>query len=77
MSRASKITLGVSLLTTSAIIFGVHYVQEADKQAMHQGVLSDEARQRARRERQIEFDQQRRLEEALLQEQTVTKQAGG
>ena len=71
MSRASKITLALSLASTTAIIYGVHYIQRSDKEQMHKGVVSDEARRQARRERQAEFDQQRALEAALLKEQSV------
>lgn len=71
MSRASKVTLGISLACTTAIIFGVHYIQRSDKEQMHRGVVSDEARRQARRDRQAEFDQQRALEAALLKQQSV------
>lgn len=71
MSRASKITLATVSLSTVAIIFGVHYVQQADKESMHQGVIRDEERRALRRERQEEFEKQRALEAALKQDQTV------
>ena len=71
MSRASRITLATVSATTCAIIFGVHYIQQADKESMHQGVLRDEERRALRRERQEEFDRQRSLEAALKQDQTV------
>lgn len=73
MSRAAKITLAGVSLTTVGIIFGVHYVQQADKDSMHQGVVRDEERQRQRKEREIELQRQRALESAYRETQNVTK----
>lgn len=39
---------------------------------MHQGVIRDEERQRIKRERQMDFDLQAKLQEELLKGQTVT-----
>lgn len=72
MSRAAKATLGAVSLTTLATIFGVHYVQQADKESMHQGVLRDDERQRQRKERELELQRQRALESAYKQEQSVS-----
>lgn len=40
-------------------------------QAMHQGVIRDMELQRIKRERQLDFDMQRTLEEEYKREQTV------
>jgi protein PET117 len=40
-------------------------------QAMHQGVLRDIEQQRVKRERQLDFDMQRALEEEYKRDQTV------
>lgn len=70
-SRGSKMALaGTSLFAVSTIIF-VHFQQQAEKAAMHQGVIRDMEQQRIKRERQLDFDLQRQLEAEYKQEQTV------
>ncbi|KAG6358624.1 hypothetical protein INS49_012142 [Diaporthe citri] len=70
-SRGSKFALaGTSLFAVSTIIF-VHFQQQAEKSAMHQGVVRDMEQQRIKRERQLDFDLQRQLEAEYRQEQTV------
>ncbi|XDT05140.1 PET assembly of cytochrome c oxidase, mitochondrial [Nakaseomyces glabratus] len=44
MSRASKITFGVSCAVTLATIIGVHYVQELERETLHQGPIKDAKR---------------------------------
>ncbi|KAK3192857.1 hypothetical protein K4F52_001214 [Lecanicillium sp. MT-2017a] len=71
MSRASKMTLlGTSLFAMSTIVF-VHFQQKAEQDAMHQGVVRDMEQQRVKRERQLDFDMQRALEEEYKREQNV------
>jgi len=71
MSRAAKLTLaGTSLFAVSTIIF-VHFQQQADKAAMHAGVIRDMEQQRIKKERQADFDIQRALEEEYRKIQTV------
>ncbi|CCF43323.1 hypothetical protein CH063_00470 [Colletotrichum higginsianum] len=61
MSRASKLTLAAtSIFAASTIVI-----------AMHQGVVRDIEQQRIKRERQLDFDMQRALEEEYKREQTV------
>ncbi|KAK7709363.1 hypothetical protein SLS64_006276 [Diaporthe eres] len=70
-SRGSKFALaGTSLFAVSTIVF-VHFQQQAEKSAMHQGVVRDMEQQRIKRERQLDFDLQRQLEAEYKQEQTV------
>ncbi|KKY33726.1 putative cytochrome c oxidase assembly protein [Diaporthe ampelina] len=70
-SRGSKIALaGTSLFAVTTIIF-VHFQQQAEKSAMHQGVVRDMEQQRIKRERQLDFDLQKQLEAEYRQEQTV------
>ncbi|KAL1878209.1 hypothetical protein Daus18300_002126 [Diaporthe australafricana] len=70
-SRGSKIALaGTSIFAVSTIIF-VHFQQQAEKSAMHQGVVRDMEQQRIKRERQLDFDLQKQLEAEYKQEQTV------
>ncbi|CAK7216137.1 hypothetical protein SCUCBS95973_002702 [Sporothrix curviconia] len=71
MSRASKLTLlGTSLFAASTVAF-VHFQQESEKSAMHQGVVRDMEQQRIKKERQLDFDMQRALEAEYKKEQTV------
>ncbi|KAL1979806.1 hypothetical protein VTN96DRAFT_5092 [Rasamsonia emersonii] len=72
MSRASKVTLAATTLAAAGIIYFVHWAQEADRAAMHAGVLRDEEKQRIKRERQAEFEMQRRLEEEYRKIQHVS-----
>ncbi|KAF3391160.1 hypothetical protein DPV78_011292 [Talaromyces pinophilus] len=71
MSRASKVTLAATSLATAGMIYFVHWSQEVDRAAMHAGVERDEERQRIKRERQADFEMQRRLEEEYRKIQNV------
>ncbi|KIO16292.1 hypothetical protein M407DRAFT_30381 [Tulasnella calospora MUT 4182] len=60
MSRASKITLGLATGFCVFTVWGVHYMQWAERESMYQGVLKDEARLAAKRkqqEREAEFQE--------------------
>ncbi|KAI8964298.1 hypothetical protein F5Y11DRAFT_316624 [Daldinia sp. FL1419] len=71
MSRASKLTLaGTSLFAVGTVIM-VHFQQKVEKEAMHQGVLRDMEQQRIKKERQLDFDMQKALEEEYKKGQTV------
>ncbi|KAK3935542.1 hypothetical protein QBC46DRAFT_243108, partial [Diplogelasinospora grovesii] len=71
MSRASKLTLvGTSLFAVGTIIL-VHYQQQSEKEAMHAGVIRDMEQQRIKRERQLDFEQQKLLEEEYKKIQSV------
>ncbi|KAI1118508.1 cytochrome c oxidase assembly protein [Nemania sp. NC0429] len=73
MSRASQLTLlGTSLFAVSTVIF-VHFQQKSEKEAMHQGVVRDMEQQRIKRERQLDFDTQKALEEEYKKGQTVSQ----
>ncbi|ORY54980.1 uncharacterized protein BCR38DRAFT_479286 [Pseudomassariella vexata] len=71
MSRASKLTLaGTSLFAAGTVVF-VHFQQQWEKSAMHEGVIRDMEQQRVKKERQLDFDMQRALEEEYKKEQAV------
>ncbi|KAJ6786891.1 hypothetical protein PWT90_00033 [Aphanocladium album] len=71
MSRASKLTLlGTSFFAAGTIVF-VHFQQKFEQQAMHEGVIRDMEQQRIKRERQLDFDMQKALEEEYKREQNV------
>ncbi|KAI9835246.1 MAG: hypothetical protein M1838_005330, partial [Thelocarpon superellum] len=72
MSRAAKLTLLTTSVVTAGIVLSVHYGQQAEKAAMHEGVIQDMERQRIKKERQADFDMQRALEEQYKQVQTVS-----
>ncbi|KAI0873774.1 cytochrome c oxidase assembly protein [Hypoxylon argillaceum] len=75
MSRASKLTLlGTSLFAVSTVVL-VHFQQKIEKEAMHQGVVRDMEQQRIKRERQLDFDLQKALEEEYKRGQTVSQSA--
>ncbi|KAI1184352.1 cytochrome c oxidase assembly protein [Nemania serpens] len=75
MSRASQLTLlGTSLFAVSTVVF-VHFQQKFEKEAMHQGVVRDMEQQRIKRERQLDFDTQKALEEEYKKGQTVSQSA--
>ena len=52
MSRASKITFGVTCLFTLTSIIGVHYVQELERETLHQGLLKDAKRVAEKKKRE-------------------------
>ncbi|KAE8441508.1 hypothetical protein EG329_004896 [Mollisiaceae sp. DMI_Dod_QoI] len=71
MSRAAKLTLAGTTLAAVATVVFVHYGQQAEKAAMHAGVIRDMDQQRLKRERQLDFDMQRALEEEYKKVQSV------
>ncbi|KAI0358016.1 hypothetical protein OH77DRAFT_1397484 [Trametes cingulata] len=76
MSRAAKLTLGASILGSALIIWGVHFLQERERETMYQGVLRDDERRREKM-RQREEELQRSMQKRELYErvQTVSKRA--
>ncbi|SCV99905.1 LAFE_0B05116g1_1 [Lachancea fermentati] len=44
MSRASKITLGLSCLFTVTTVIGVHIIQDMERETLHQGPIKDAKR---------------------------------
>ncbi|KAM5353661.1 hypothetical protein ACJ41O_000311 [Fusarium nematophilum] len=71
MSRASKLTLAATSLFAASTVVLVHFQQKFEKDAMHEGVVRDMEQQRIKRERQLDFDMQKQLEEEYKREQTV------
>ncbi|KAF2140005.1 uncharacterized protein K452DRAFT_299969 [Aplosporella prunicola CBS 121167] len=76
MSTAAKLTLAGTTASAIGIVVLVHFQQQAEKAAMHAGVVRDVEQQRLKRERQADFDMQRRLEEEYRKVQSVTDGAG-
>lgn len=71
MSRASKLTLAATSLFAASTVILVHYQQKFEKEAMHEGVVRDMEQQRVKRERQLDFDMQKALEEEYKRDQSV------
>ncbi|WYZ41946.1 hypothetical protein EsH8_V_000841 [Colletotrichum jinshuiense] len=76
MSKASKITLAATSLFAASTIVIVHFQQKFEKEACNYpdkaaGVVRDIEMQRIKRERQLDFDMQRALEEEYKRDQTV------
>ncbi|KAK7541086.1 uncharacterized protein J3D65DRAFT_665814 [Phyllosticta citribraziliensis] len=73
MSTASKLTLTGTALGALGIVAAVHFQQKSEQAAMHAGVIRDLEQQRLKRERQLDFDMQRKLEEEYRKIQTVSE----
>ncbi|KAI8055140.1 hypothetical protein BDF22DRAFT_675637 [Syncephalis plumigaleata] len=71
MSRASKITLALSIGATIAIVYGVHRQQQLERETLHEGVIRDRERYQQRQRNMEELEQQRRLQEQLEKEQSI------
>ena len=69
MSLASKITLAVSCAGTSFVVWLVHKDQENERIRVHQGVIKDQERQERKRQNQLEFEEQQRLTQYLIERQ--------
>ncbi|KAF3162819.1 hypothetical protein TWF751_010599 [Orbilia oligospora] len=72
MSRASKLTLGLVTAVTGLIVVAVHNTQVTEREAMHQGVVRDEERQRLKRERALDFEMSAKLREEYEKVQPVS-----
>lgn len=76
MSRAAKLTLAASVIASGLTVWGVHYMQEREREVMYRGVERDEARQ-AEKKRQRALDHQINQEkEAAYQRIQPTAAAG-
>ncbi|KAH8262310.1 hypothetical protein KR038_001298, partial [Drosophila bunnanda] len=71
MSAASKITLGMAVTVSTAIIGYVHYKQSADRLKLHDGVLRDvEQQQRRKHENTYALQQQIDITKQLKAQET-------
>ncbi|KZZ88920.1 hypothetical protein AAP_04712 [Ascosphaera apis ARSEF 7405] len=66
MSRASKITLALTTLSTAGVVWLVHWSQQRDLELLHAGVVRDMENQERKRqvqlERKADFEMQKQLE---------------
>lgn len=70
MSRPAKLTLAASVVVSGLTVWGVHYMQERERDVMYKGVERDEARQaEKKRQRMLDYQlsQQRESEYQKLQ----------
>jgi len=77
MSRAAKLTLAATSFSAITTVIVVHFQQKAEKSAMHAGVIRDMDQQRVKRERQLDFEMQRALEQEYKKVQNVRDGALG
>ncbi|PKI85340.1 hypothetical protein MVES_000137 [Malassezia vespertilionis] len=71
MSRASKFALVSSIVTTTTIVWGVHYLQRQERENMYKGVQRDDARQVERKQRMADLERNRQREQNLLEIQPI------
>ncbi|KAI9595081.1 hypothetical protein BDF19DRAFT_423125 [Syncephalis fuscata] len=71
MSRASKLTLTLSIAATVAIVYGVHRQQRLERETLHEGVIRDQERYEQRKRNIAELEQQQRLQKQLEKEQMI------
>ncbi|GAK62830.1 cytochrome c oxidase assembly protein [Moesziomyces antarcticus] len=80
MSRPAKLTLAASVLVSGLTVWGVHYMQEREREVMYRGVERDEARQeekRRKRQLDLEINQQKEKEYQKLQPTAVSMEQLG
>ncbi|XP_034668164.1 protein PET117 homolog, mitochondrial [Drosophila subobscura] len=80
MSLTSKITLGLAVTVSSAIIGYVHYKQSEDRLKLHEGVIRDVEQQQRRKhenrytlQQQIDMTKQLKALEASAPSQTQSE----
>ncbi|CAO0795700.1 unnamed protein product [Mucor circinelloides] len=76
MSKAAKATLTASIVFCCASVFGVHYIQNEEKENLRAGVLRDDERRKKKEQQTLnmrELKEQQELHEALLKTQEVSK----
>ncbi|KAH9812321.1 hypothetical protein DFH28DRAFT_1031697, partial [Melampsora americana] len=79
MSRLAKLTLVGTAAITGMTVWGVHFLQLSEREAMYQGVLRDDERVRKRKEqilRDAEFEDQQQKQAYLQSIQPVTNPSG-
>ncbi|CCM02572.1 uncharacterized protein FIBRA_04675 [Fibroporia radiculosa] len=78
MSRVAKLSLAAAILTTTAVIWGVHFQQNKERETMYQGVVRDEARRREKmRQREEELQDSLRKREIYERVQNVPDASSG
>nr|CDI51870.1 putative protein [Melanopsichium pennsylvanicum 4] len=75
MSRPAKLTLAASVLVSGLTVWGVHYMQERERQVMYRGVERDEARQEEKKRQRLLEHNINQQKEAAYQKMQPTAQA--
>ncbi|SPO24942.1 uncharacterized protein UTRI_01447_B [Ustilago trichophora] len=76
MSRPAKLTLAASVLVSGLTVWGVHYMQEREREVMYRGVERDEARQEEKKRKRLLDLQINQEKEAAYQKMQPTAGAG-
>ncbi|KAJ4475047.1 hypothetical protein J3R30DRAFT_3506308 [Lentinula aciculospora] len=72
MSSRAKVTLGAAIVLSTLTVWGVHFQQNQEREAMYRGVLKDDERRVAKmKQRQQEFEESKRRRELYERVQTV------
>lgn len=75
MSRPAKLTLAASVLLSGLTVWGVHYMQEREREVMYRGVERDEARQEEKKRKRLLDLQINQEKEAVYQQMQPTAAA--
>ena len=67
MSRPAKLTLAASVIVSGLTVWGVHYMQEREREVMYRGVERDEARQEEKKRKRLLDFQVNQEKEAAYQ----------
>ncbi|KLO15133.1 hypothetical protein SCHPADRAFT_825289 [Schizopora paradoxa] len=74
MSRVARATLAASAIFCVGTVWGVHFLQQRERQTMYQGVVRDDARRlEKQRERQDRLDESLRKREVYEKVQVVAE----
>ncbi|EFP74473.2 hypothetical protein PGT21_031353 [Puccinia graminis f. sp. tritici] len=79
MSRTAKLTLLLTSSITGLTVWGVHFLQTSERDAMYQGVIRDEERIKVRLAqlaREAEFEEQKVRREYLEHVQPISNPSG-
>ncbi|KAJ7577009.1 hypothetical protein C8J56DRAFT_799628 [Mycena floridula] len=72
MSRAAKATLTAAICFSAAIVWGVHFQQQQERETMYQGVLRDDERRREKQlQRMRDFEESKQKRELYERVQRV------
>ncbi|PWZ00979.1 hypothetical protein BCV70DRAFT_199343 [Testicularia cyperi] len=75
MSRPAKFTLAASVIISGFTVWGVHYMQEREREVMYRGVERDEARQEEKKRKRMLDLQVNQEKEAQYQKMQPTAAA--
>ncbi|RKP11468.1 hypothetical protein BJ684DRAFT_21961 [Piptocephalis cylindrospora] len=71
MSTRAKLTLAGSILFTVGIVYGVHHMQQSEREAMRAGLALEEEKYQRKQKNTQELQEQQQLRAYLEQGQEV------